>query len=82
MTIWNDRKVRPNRAIQKTLPDRLDHRGDAQDIHPMPFFSKNEIVRKKRNPQDMVKMRMGDEYIFYLPLTFDIKNIGQTSRIK
>jgi hypothetical protein len=82
MSIGNDRKIRPNRTIQKIPPDRPNHRRDADNIYSMPFFSKNEIVSKKRNTQQMVKMGMSNENMFYLQLTFDIKNIGQTSRIK
>jgi hypothetical protein len=48
----------------------------------MPFLSKDEIVRKKRNSHDMVKVGMSDEDIFYLPLPSDVENIGEASRIK
>jgi hypothetical protein len=42
----------------------------------VPFFPKNEVVCKKWNSQDMIKMGMGDEDMFDPPLPFDIKDIG------
>ena len=82
MRIWNGREIRPDRAIQKTPPNRPDHRRDAQDIYPVPLFSEDKIICKKWNPQDMIEMRMGNEEIFYFRLTFHVKNIGETSRIE
>jgi len=82
MAIGNDREIRPDRTIQKTLSNDLNHRRDAENIHPVPFFPKNEVVCKKWNSHDMVKMRMGDEDMFDSTLPFDIKKIGQTSCIE
>jgi len=48
----------------------------------MLFFSKDEIVCKKRNSHDMVKVGMSDEDMFDLPLPSDVENIGEASRIK
>jgi hypothetical protein len=48
----------------------------------MLLFSKDEIVCKKRNSHDMVKVGMSDEDMFDLPLPSDVENIGEASRIK
>jgi hypothetical protein len=82
MAIREDRKIRPNRAIQQTLSNRLNHRRDTQDVHPIPLFSENKIISKKRNSHDMVEVGMGNEDVLDLQLSFDIQNIGKTSRIK
>ena len=48
----------------------------------MLFLAKNEIVCKKRNPHDMVKMGMGDKDMLDFPLPSDVENIGEAPRIK
>lgn len=82
MAIGKNRKIRPNRAIQQTLSNRLNHRRDAQDVHPIPLFSENKIVSQKRNSHDMVEVGMGNEDVLDLQLGFDIQNIGEATRIK
>ncbi len=82
MPVGDDRKIWPNRPIQETLSDRLNDRWDAQDIDPMLFLPKDEIVCKKRNSHDMVKVGMRDEDMRYRPLPSDVENIGEASRIE
>ena len=82
MPIGDNRKIRPNRPIQKTFSDRFDDRWNAQDIDPMLLFSKNEVVCKKWNSHDVVEVGMSDKDIFYLTLPSDVENIGEASRIK
>ena len=82
MGVWNDREIRPDRPIQEALPVRLDHCGNAHDVDPVPLLSKDKIVCQKGNPQDMIEVGMTNEDILYFPLTFHVKGIRQSPRIK
>ena len=82
MLTRDDREIRPDRTIQQTPPERLDDRRDSHDIYGMAFPRKEEVVRKKRNTHDVIKVGMGNENMPYPQLTLNVKDIRQASRIK
>ena len=82
MGIGNNGKVGPDRAIQKTPSNRFNDRRNAHDIDPMPFSPKNEVVGKKRDSQDMIKMGVSNEDMLDFQLTLDLQGIGKAPRVK
>ena len=61
MLTRDDREIRPDRTIQQAPPECLDHWRDSHDIYAVAFPRKEEVVRKKWNSHDVIKVGMGDE---------------------
>jgi hypothetical protein len=80
--VRDDRKIRPYRAVEEMLLDRLYYRRNTEEGNLVMLFPYNDVIGKERNASYVVKMRVGDKDIAYFQLGLFIESAGKAPRVK
>jgi len=75
-------EIRPDRTVEKVLLNRSGDRGDGDERDPVLQVSGDDIVGKKRNAHDVVKVSVRNEDMLDRKLVFLSQDMGQASGVE
>ena len=75
-------EIRPDRTVEKVLLNRSGDRGDGDERDPVLQVSGDDIVGKKRNAHDVVKVSVRNEDVLDPKLVFLTQDMGQASGVE